>query len=102
MNTLLLTGTVQPYPVVSQSWYSSTSLNPSKRLAEYMDSIIYYISQSAFSYIVFCENSDYAIPAIDLQIIEDLCEYYHKKFELLQFKWDYDMVVKKWYNYWYW
>lgn len=102
MNTLLLTWTIKPNEKVLKQWYNSFTINHKKRLKEYINSIIFYISQSDFNNIVFCENSNYNIPEKDLIILRDLSQYYNKKIELLQFSWNYDKIKEKWYNYWEW
>jgi hypothetical protein len=99
METLLLTWTIAPNElIVSTIWYASSSLNPEKRYFEYVASIVYYITQSSFDQIVFCENSNYLFK--DLSLIHDLAHIYNKKFELLQFTWDYQKVLEQGYGYW--
>lgn len=100
METLLLTWTISPNKKIINQWYKSTSLNPEQRYFEYLDAIIYYISQSNFQNIVFCENSNYLFK--DLSLINGLCKIYNKKFELLQFNWNYQKTLDLWYWYWDW
>lgn len=102
MYTLLLTWTINPYKDIKKQWYCSTSIEPKSRLSEYINTIIYYISNSNFTHIVFCENSNYSIPHQDLEIINSICNYYNKYFELLQFVWNHDEIISKGYNYWEW
>lgn len=93
--TLLLTWTISPSREILSQWYKSTSINPNNRYLEYFDSIVYYITQSNFSSIVFCENSNYNFK--DLDLINDLCIIYKKKFELLQFTWNHKKTLELWY-----
>ncbi len=96
--TLLLTWTISPSQKILNQWYSSLSLNPNNRYFEYINAIIYYISQSNFNCIVFCENSNYNFK--DLDFINQLCKIYNKQFELLQFEWNHDKTLEIWYWYW--
>lgn len=96
--TLLLTWTISPNWDIVKQWYKSASLDPNKRYFEYIDAILYYITQSDFINIIFCENSNFYFQ--DLNFINHLCEIYNKNFELLQFTWDYQKALDLWYGYW--
>lgn len=98
METLLLTWTIAPDEKILKQWYNSTSLIPEKRYFEYIDTIIYYIINSKFTKIIFCENSNYYFK--DLESIKSLCKIYNKNFELLQFNWDNSKTLELWYWYW--
>ena len=98
METVLLTWTISPNKEIGDKlWYKSTSLDPKVRYFSYIDTIVYYILNSKFTHIVFCENSNY--PFEDKKLIEDLCYIYNKHFELLQFVWDHKKTLEKWYGY---
>ena len=98
-NTLLLTWTINPYKDIKAQWYPH-KIDIKTRLSEYIDAIIYYISNSNFTHIIFCENSNYSIPPQDLEIINSTCDYYNKDFELLQFVSNHTEIKNRWYNYW--
>ena len=102
INTLLLTWTISPYQDVKNQWYHSTSLDADKRLQEYISTIIYYISNSDFTHIVFCENSGFIITQKNIDTINSLCKFYNKQFELLQFKWNHEELKNRGYKYWEW
>jgi len=101
MQTLLLTWTIKP----NNDWkQKSTVLSdrnffvPEYRLKQYISTILYYITQSNFDNIVFCENSNYGIK--NIEDIKNIAKLFNKKFELLQFKWDREKIVKYSYHYW--
>lgn len=98
MESLLLTGTIQPHVGILKQGYKSTSVDPGKRYFEYMDTLLYYITQSGFSSIVFCENSNYEIR--DKEMLYSIAELYWKNIEILQFEWDHEKTVKQGYGYW--
>ncbi|MDD3645904.1 MAG: hypothetical protein PHH06_00690 [Candidatus Gracilibacteria bacterium] len=97
METLLLTGTISPSKDIKKQGYKSTSIKPKERYFEYINSIIYYITQSDFKNIVFCENSNYNFK--DLDLINELCKLYNKNFELLQFNGDHKKSLELGYGY---
>ena len=75
--TLLLTWTIKPISeILSVNSYHSTSLDPEARYSQYIDTIIYYIVNSNFTHIVFCENSNY--PIKDYPTILGLAKIYNK------------------------
>ncbi len=96
METLLLTWTIAPHKNIT--WYKSTTLVPKERYNEYIQTIIFYITQSDFAQIVFCENSNACFH--NLELVQELCKIYNKTFELLQFCGDTQKVIDLWYWYW--
>lgn len=56
--------------------------DPKKRLQQYLDSLKFYITQTKFSKIVLCDNSNYDFPSSN---ISALAKKYKKKVEILQF-----------------
>lgn len=98
METLLLTWTINLIPDVVNQGYISTSTDPNSRYKEYFDALVYYITQSNFDNIVFCENSSYKLKDYDLII--NLCKIYNKNFELIQYVSDKEKVKKYGFHYW--
>ena len=98
--TLLMTWTISPKK--DQKWYKSTSFSTEVRKAQYLKAIIFYVTQSKFNNIIFCENSDYKFEKTEMEVIEYLKNLYHKNIELLHFKWNTEKVNKQWYWYWEW
>lgn len=92
--TLVLTWTIAPQKDVAWSLnlpYSHT-LDPLQREKVYYETIKYYIKESKFWSIVFCDNSNY-----DFWYSENLYEIakkFRKKLELLRFMWDTDLSTK--------
>ena len=99
MNTLLLTWTIAPNSWISQIWYKSSSLDPQKRLKEYVQTLIFYITESEFDAFVFCENSNYPFPE-EKKLLIELANYYEKKIEFLQFEGNHQKTLEKGYGYW--
>lgn len=93
ISTLLLTWTIRPSKKnISKS---QNDLDFSIREKKYIDAIIYYITQSNFDNIIFCENSNY--PFTIRQSIKRIANIYKKKVELLQFEWNPIYPEKYWY-----
>lgn len=97
METLLLTGTIKPNKEIVKIWYTH-NINSEIRYKTYLDNIIFYLTKTNFSNIVFCENSNY--PIKDIKLLEDTAFKYNKKIEILQFSWNEELTLK--YGYWYW
>ncbi len=94
MNTLLLTGTIQP----QKNILFLNVTDPSTRYHQYIQNIARYICNSDAQAIVFCENSWYEIT--DIGILQWLAKIYGKKLEILQFNGDHEKSVKK--GRWFW
>lgn len=97
--SLLLTGTINPKIGVINSWYNSTASHKDARFLQYYKSILFYITQSRFNSIVFCDNSDYTFEKEYKEILFSLSDMYWKKLEIMSFMWS-DLVLEKWYWYW--
>jgi len=93
MRLVLLTWTIRPGNFTE----TDNSIDPKIRNNWYTAWILYYITQSDFSHIVFCENSNMTLSQLD--ILYDLADQYGKKIEYLTFQWDFDAVQT--YDYWY-
>lgn len=93
---LLMTWTISPSKTIN---YRSSTLSPVDRELQYFKSILYYITQSNFWKIVFCENSNHKFNEEKLWIIKFLSKLYNKEIELLCFKWDYRKTNELWYWY---
>ena len=98
--TLLMTWTISPSKI--QKWYQSSTLSSEIRKLQYFKSLLFYITQSNFWKIVFCENSDYKFNESEKHVIWYLSKLYDKEFELLSFKWDFEKTNEVWYWYWEW
>ena len=96
---LLMTWTISPAKNLN---YQSASLSPEIRKLQYFKSLIFYITQSNFNKIVFCENSDYHFSKWETDVLENLSKLYNKKIELLHFLWNFGKTIKQWYWYWEW
>lgn len=55
--------------------------DPKQRLQQYLDSLKFYITQTNFSEIVLCDNSNYDFP----NSVSELAKKYKKRVEILQF-----------------
>jgi hypothetical protein len=98
--TLLLTWTITPAPAIVLQWYTSSTLNPDERYFQYIDTILYYITQSDFNNIVFCENSNHNINDQDMELLHSLSLLYNKKLEFLCFAGNIQKTIELWYGYW--
>lgn len=94
--TLLLTWTIAPSNSVR---YASASFSPDIRKLQYLKTLIFYITQSNFGKIIFCENSDYKLDKKEIDTLEHLSKLYQKEIELIHFKWDFKKTIKLWYWY---
>lgn len=94
VDTLLLTWTIAPSEKVKASGdikYNSTSLSPSKREREYYEAIKYYLEESKFSSIVFCDNSNYSFSYGNQ--LKSIAKSLWKNLELLKFQGDVNLVT---------
>ena len=96
---LILTWTISPSKTQG---YKSASITTEIREKQYLKSLIFYITQSDFWKIVFCENSNYKFNKSTLDNLIYLSKYFGKEIELLHFKWNYEKVDELWYWYWDW
>ncbi len=90
MNTLLLTGTIEPQKDI----LFLNIVDPKIRYAQYIESIRTYLIKSDCDYLVFCENSEYEIK--DMPALNELAKKQGKKLEILQFKGNHTKSVQKW------
>lgn len=79
---LLITGCIKPY--VNQEWL--VLKDPEERLRQYVESIRFYIENSDFEYITFCENSNFETSEKDTLTL--LASSTGKHFEWLAFEGD--------------
>lgn len=84
---LIITGCIKPN--VEQGFLLLKDVD--ERLRQYVDSIVFYIKESTFKGIVFCENSNYPYNKIDE--LQHLACMYGKSFEWLSFSGDNKKVV---------
>lgn len=77
-DTLLLTGCIKP--VEGQSYL--VLKDPEERLRQYWESLKFYLLQTDFKRIIFCENSGYPLELLDF---EKLATKNGKELELLSF-----------------
>ena len=96
MNTLVLTWTISPSTKVL--WKSKKQLDTIVREKEYFDAIYYYLAESDFDTIIFCDNSDYDFQY--KEILLKIAKDQWKKLELLKFKWNPIYPEKYWYGAW--
>lgn len=95
--TLLLTWTIAPNNWIKKFDYKH-SLDPEKRLKEYENSIKYYISESIFDRIVFCENSNYKWNNWKDKMYE-FANINNKWLEIIQFQWNEEKTLELNYSY---
>lgn len=91
---LILTWTIAP--LAKTLWKTKADLQVSKREKEYFESIYYYLNESDFDKIIFCDNSNHNFQYKD--ILQNFAKEKWKILELLRFKWN-PIYPKK---YWYW
>lgn len=97
-NLVLLTWTIKPsWNLKDYWWYTAVEF----RLKSYFNTLIYYITNSNFKYIVFCENSCYDFNKYS-KILLKLAELYNKEIEILQYEWNHQLSEKLWFWYWEW
>jgi hypothetical protein len=63
MQLLLLTSTITPNVSIKNK--SSQELDVNSRVKDYLRALVYYITQSDFDAIVFCDNSNTYLPNHD-------------------------------------
>ena len=78
-DTLLLTGCIKP--VEGQAYLALK--DPEERLRQYCESLKFYLSQTDFKRIVFCENSGYPLEFLNL---EKLATKNGKELEVISFR----------------
>lgn len=81
MNTLLLTWCIKPKWIILSKKSEDLILN--KRINQYINALLYYITKAEFNDIVFCDNSNF-----DDKIMETICEiatFYGKNFEYITY-----------------
>ncbi len=93
-NTLLLTWTITPNQYIENK--SANDLNIENRKKDYIRALLYYITQSNFSHIIFCENSNTYLE--EFESIKNIAKTFNKNLEILTFNWDVNLAI----NYWYW
>lgn len=92
-NLVLLTGTIKPsWNLKDYWWITAVEI----RLKSYFNTLSYYITNSNFKYIVFCENSLYDFSEYN-DILLKLAELYNKEFEILQYMWNHQLAEKLWF-----
>lgn len=77
---LIITGCIKP----NQEQRFLVLKDEHERLQQYVSSIRFYITDSPFTKITFCDNSNYAYPHINE--LETLAQKYNKVFEWLSFQ----------------
>lgn len=85
---LLITGCIQPRTDQRFLVLKDTK----ERLAQYIESIKFYIMSSPFSNIVFCENSAY--PYNETESLVELAQRYGKNFAWLSFQGDEEKILE--------
>lgn len=98
--TLLLTWTIKPDSTLISQWYTSSTLNADERYFQYIDTLLYYITQSNFANIVFCENSNSSLKEEYIDMLHKLSIRYNKNLELLYFTGNTQKTLELWYGYW--
>ncbi len=68
------------------------------RIKDYIKALTFYITNSDFTEIVFCDGSNYWLEAFDF--LFPLAKIFEKKIELISFQQDTEKVIKKWKWYW--
>ena len=84
----IITGTISPDRRMNQLAVTDTE----ERLKQYTDALEFLIREKAFSKIVFCDNSAYAVE--QLQFLEDLAAGNGIRLELLSFQGDSAQCVR--------
>ncbi len=83
---LLITGCISPSPHVK----NLTIQNAEERYRQYIDALIFYISETKIKNIVYCDNSNY----LENKEIMQIARQYNKNFEWLSFQGDFKLVNK--------
>ena len=87
MSILIVTGTVSP----PEGLNATVLMDPSERERQYIVSLKWFIEESDFYKIVFCENSN---AALDLSALEILAQEHGKLFEYISFEGDVEKIRK--------
>jgi hypothetical protein len=95
-NTLLLTWTLFPDSNVKNK--TKIDLNPEYRKKDYLRAILHYITQSNFTDIVFCENSNADLA--EFENIKIIAKIFNKNLEILTFTWNSKIALEYWYWAW--
>jgi len=88
-NCLLMTSSIN----VDKRMPYHLHINNNERIKQYLDAILFYVTKSEFSDIIFCDWSWY--PINKFRYLVGLARIYWKRFEILWFKNDQDEVVKR-------
>lgn len=73
-------------------------ISENDRLKQYLESILFYVTMSNFSDIVFIDWSWFDLKVFDF--IKNIAYIYQKNIEFLSFHYDTNTVVNKWKGYW--
>gem|GEM_PF-1582104 len=63
------------------------------RVQQYVDTLIFYITKSFFTHIVFCDGTNYDM--VNINFLQNLAKIYNKKIEFLSFQQDISLVLSK-------
>ncbi len=91
---ICLTGTIKPPKNIK----NLKMKDENERLRNYIDNILFLITQTSVNKIVFCESSNSKKKLINF--LYDLSDLYWKKFEYLTFLWNSEKVVLNWRWFW--
>lgn len=95
---VLLTGTIKLLQKLKDYW-GITAVEV--RLKSYFNTLCFYITNSNFKYIVFCENSSYDFWIYNNLLIQ-LAKLNDKKYEFIQYVWNHELSEQLWFWYWEW
>ena len=93
-NILVMTASIK----VNKDMAYHLHIPENERLKQYIDALIFYITESNFSDIIFADWSWYDMN--QLKFLDNLAKIYGKKLELLSLKNDESLVVRYWKGYW--
>jgi len=93
-NTLLLTSAIS----VDEKMFGHKTIPQGIRVQQYVDTLIFYITKSFFTHIVFCDGTNYDM--VNINFLQNLAKIYNKKIEFLSFQQDISLVLSKgkWYG----
>ena len=93
-NILLMTSAIN----VNKDMPFHHHIEKSFRLQQYIDALIFYITQSNLEYIIFCDWTNFDLDS-NLWFIKELAYIYKKNIEFITFQQDKELLKTKWKGY---
>ncbi|MDR3169919.1 MAG: hypothetical protein LBU27_09635 [Candidatus Peribacteria bacterium] len=89
MEIALLTSAI----TINKEIVGHKKISENERLQQYVNALIFYITQSNFDVLIFCDGTNYDIN--QLQFLSNLANLYGKQVEFLSFQQNLQKVIEK-------